>query len=335
MPPKSTKGNYRVLIVGSGQIGTRHLQAVASLPQVSEVEIVDPHPAAARLGQERLTEISDCQAATTFRWLSSLEEATVGGDLCIVATQADVRCQVVCRVAETLGYSNFLLEKVVAQSVQEYESLIEFANVKGLSVWVNCKTRAYPFHQRTLRYLNQIEPVTFSVMGSNHGLATNGVHAADLFLAYDGTNQIHSSGARIDPQLHPSKRGEGIFDLSGTLHGYTDKGSRFMLSYSSDNHGQEHTTIMTPRYRCIVDHMQRWAYESDADSGWAWRPAIFDGNLLVSHMTKAFATDIMTLGRCELPTLGDCFPAHQFILSELLPHFNKLLGVEGDRCPVT
>jgi predicted dehydrogenase len=328
-------GKFRVLIVGSGQIGTRHLQAVASLPQLSEVEIVDPHPAAVRLGKERLSEISDCQTSTTFRWLSSLEKATVGGDLCIVATQADVRCQVVCRVAETLGYSNFLLEKVVSQSVHEYESLIEFTHVKGLSVWVNCKSRAYPFHQRAQGYLNPSEPVQFSVLGSNHGLATNGVHAADLFLAYDGANQIHSSGSIIDPILHPSKRGEGIFDLSGTLHGYTEKGSHFMVSYSSDNHSQEHTTIMTPRYRCIVDQMRHWAYESDADNGWAWRPAIFDDNLLISQMTKAFATDILTMGRCELPTLEECFPAHKFILSELLPHFNKLLDVKGDRCPVT
>ena len=105
------KGIARILIVGCGQIGTRHLQAIASLPQVSQVEIVDPHPWAERLGQERLAEIPDRRATTTFRWLSSLEDASIGGDLCIVATQADIRCQVVRQVAESLAYSNFLLEK--------------------------------------------------------------------------------------------------------------------------------------------------------------------------------------------------------------------------------
>ena len=190
-------------------------------------------------------------------------------------------------------------------------------------------------HQRAQSYLDPAEPLTISVLGGNHGLATNGVHAADLFLYYDKSNQIQSSGSFIDPTLHQSKRGEGIYDLSGTLHGYTEKGSRFMLSYSSDSNSPDHISIITPRYRCIVDHLQHWAYESDVDSDWAWRPALFDGNLLVSHMTKAFATDILTTGRCELPTLEECLPAHQFILSELLPHFNKLLCIEGDRCPVT
>lgn len=95
-----------------------------------------------------------------------------------MATQADIRCQVVRQVAESLAYSNFLLGKVVTQRIEEYENLIEYSNINRLSVWVNCKSRAYPFHQRTRRFLNPAEPVTFTVVGGNHGLATNGVHAA-------------------------------------------------------------------------------------------------------------------------------------------------------------
>ena len=47
------RSGYRVLIVGCGEIGSRHLQAVASLPQVSEIEVVDPRPEALELGRER------------------------------------------------------------------------------------------------------------------------------------------------------------------------------------------------------------------------------------------------------------------------------------------
>jgi predicted dehydrogenase len=320
------KGTYRILIVGCGQLGSRHLQAVASLPQVREVEVVDPRPEALNLGRERLSEVTDRQPRTAFRWLSSLEDASRGGELCIVATRADVRCKLVRQIAETL---------LVAQSVRDYENLMDFSKAKGLSIWVNCKARAYPSHRRVKAHLDLAEPIIFSVAGGNQGLATNGLHDADLFAFYDGTSQIESAGACIDPNLHPSKRGNGLFELSGTLRGFTEKGSHFTVSFAADHEGPVHFSISSRCYRAVINDMMKWFYESTADSRWSWRQVPYEANLMVSNMTRAFAADILRLGHCELPTLEECFPAHQFILIELNPHFNRLLGTEGDRCPVT
>jgi predicted dehydrogenase len=163
----------------------------------------------------------------------------------------------------------------------------------------------------------------------------NGVHAADLFAFYDGTDRIESAGACIDPILHTSKRGNGVFDLSGTLHGYTAKGSHLSISYASQHAGPAHFSIASPRYRAVIDDQMKWFYESTMETGWSWRQVPFEANLMISHMTRHFAADILRSGQCELPTLQECFPAHRFILSELQPHFNKLLNHQSDRCPVT
>jgi predicted dehydrogenase len=329
------KSGYVVLIVGCGQIGSRHLQAVAALPQVCRIEIVDPQDDALGLGRERLLEVPDRQLRTSFRWLPSLDDATRGGDLCIISTQADVRCQLVRRIVSELGYSSFMLEKFIAQSVQEYEGFMDFAEKQRLSVWVNCKGRAHPSHQRVKAHLDPSEPIIFSMIGGNHGLVNNGVHAADLFVFYDGADRIESAGAFIDPVLHPSMHGKGLFDLSGTLHGCTKKGSQFFLSFAADHTGPGFFSVASRRYRAVIDDVMHWLYESTIETGWAWRKVPFEANLMISNMTRAFAADILASGRCELPTLQDCFPAHRFILEELLPHFNRLLGVDSDRCPVT
>lgn len=326
---------YRVLLVGCGELGSRHLQAVASLPEVGEIDVIDPRPEALQLGRGRLGEVRELRRPESCRWLSSLEDAQRGGDLCIVATQAGERCQVVRQVAEVLGYRLFLIEKIVAQSVQDYEGLVDFARSKTLAVWVNCKTRAYPFHQGVKRRLDPRDPIVFSVVGGNHGLANNGVHAADLFAFYDGGARIEPEGSSIDPTLHPSKRGRHLFDLSGTLHGSTVRGSRFTLSYAGDHANSEQITIATRRYRCVVDHMQRWAVESDAGSGWGYRPVPFEGDLMVSQMTKRFAAEILSKGRCELPTLEEALVGHRFILDALRPHFSRLMRQEVALCPVT
>ncbi len=325
----------RVLIVGCGEIGNRHLQAIAAVPQVLEVEVVEPRPDGLQKGRDRVAEVPDRQAGITFRWLRSLSDASRDGDLCIVATQADVRCQVVRDVANQLGYSSFLLEKIVAQSVGDYENLMECAEGKALSIWVNCPRRAHESFKRVKHNLDPELPVAFTAVGGNYGLATVGVHAADLFLFYDGSGSIECAGQQVDLVLRPSKRGNDVFDLSGAIYGSNEKGSKFVLCSSAEHDAPLYFSLVTGSYRAIVEDLTGTFYESTPDAGWAWTRIPFESDLLASRMTRIFAKDILTEGRCDLPTLKESFPAHRFILTSLQPHFDKLLGAPQTRCPVT
>ena len=100
----TVSGGYKVLIVGCGELGSRHLQAVASLPIIKEIEVVDVRPEALKFGQDRLSQIPDVNRSIDFRWLSSLKEAKKIGDLCIVATKADGRYQILRDIVNELGY---------------------------------------------------------------------------------------------------------------------------------------------------------------------------------------------------------------------------------------
>ncbi|MBI4354236.1 MAG: Gfo/Idh/MocA family oxidoreductase [Candidatus Omnitrophica bacterium] len=329
----SQPNDARVLIVGCGTMGSYHLQAVASLAQVREIEVVDPRPEALRLGRERLAETPGRCRSTTVRWLSSVEDAGRGGALCIIATQAQGRSQLLRQVAETLSYTHFLVEKLVAPSVAECEDMVDYSSTRGLSVWVNCQTRAYPFHQRVKARLQPEEPLILNVVGGNLGLATNGIHNADLFAFYDGASRIDGTGSSIDPMLHRTARGQ--WDLSGTLQGSTEKGSRLTMTYAGDHRLSEQLSISSRSYRCIVDHIQRWAVESEAASGGQWRAIPFGDEMLVSRMTMTFASEIIASGRCDLPALEESLVSHRFILGELQPHFNRLMGKELADAPVT
>ncbi|MFH1581701.1 MAG: hypothetical protein ABIC39_06450 [Pseudomonadota bacterium] len=325
----------KVLLVGCGQLGSRHLQAIASLKEVGEIQVVDPFEGSLELGKARIKEISDLNPDIKFEWFTSLNNCSSAGDICVVSTQSRGRCALIKQIAGELGYKNFLIEKIVSQSIAEYQDLMSFARKNKLSIWVNCKTRAYSIHKYIKSKISPNETFIFSNIGGNHGLGNNGLHAADLFIFYDGSKQIKVTGSRIDPVLHPSKRGKGVYDLSGSLYGYTDKGNDFALSFSAGHDGPDHISIVSKSARFIVEHFQKFAYESFADQCWAWRQVPLDGNWAVSHMSKAFVAEIFSKGSCELPTLADCFPAHEFILGQLQPHFNRLLKVENNYCPIT
>lgn len=334
-PERSNRNDFRVLLIGCGGLGSRHLQAVASIPGVANIQVVDQSPESLSLGRQRVEEIGDQRSSAQIEWFSSLKEASSGGDLCIVATQAEGRCQLVREIVDQLKFSSFLLEKIVGQSVWEIEELLQFTQKNHVGVWVNCQARAFEFHQRAKSMLDPKEPVTLNFVGGNNGLVTAGIHRADLFAFYDGSGYINGGGHRIDPVLHPSKRGNQLFDLSGTLLGFTDKGSTMTLSYSPKHQNYEHMSISGGGYRCIVDHMQQWAFESDAQSGWDWRPAQYQSEILVSETSRVYAGEILIEGSCSLPTLEESLPAHRFILGELKPHFSRLLNKEIDFCPVT
>ena len=325
----------RILIVGCGELGSRHLQAVSALDGVNEIEVVELRSEALRQSKERVKEVSDRNESIEYRWLNSVQEATRGGDLCVISTRADVRCQLVRDVAEKLRYSTFLIEKVVAQSVSDYDILREFTKHSGLRIWVNCKARAHASHQRVKQHLDPTEPLVLTVVGGNQGLANIGIHAADLFAFYDDADRIISQGVKVEMELHASKKREGVFDLSGTLVGRSNKGSQFFLSFTANDNVPAYLSVFSRRYRAIVDDTTRTFFESTPESEWRWSSIPLEENMLVSQLSRKFVTDILTTNTCELPTLEQCYPAHKFILEELQPHFQNLLNLSDDRCPVT
>ena len=97
----------RILLVGCGQLGSRHLQAILSLPDVSDVFVVDVDKASLDLGQRRLQEMPDRNPSIKVHWLSHLDKECTGGDVCVVSTQAPGRCELIKKIAEEFHYYGF------------------------------------------------------------------------------------------------------------------------------------------------------------------------------------------------------------------------------------
>ncbi len=325
----------RILLAGCGQLGSRHLQAMATLADVGEMIVVDPNPAALELGKSRLGQVNDLNPSISYQWLTDLGQAPAQGDLCVVATQAKGRLELIEQICSRLGYRRFLIEKIVTQSMEEYRRLLALAERERLSIWVNCQTRTFSVDQYIKKLLRPQEPILLSDVGGNHGLATYGVHVADLFLFFDGTNDITLSGIHIEPVLHPSKRGTDLFDLSGTITGYSEKGSHLIMSFAGAHQSPDIINLITPHSRFVVDHIHEQAFESHEASGWKWNPIAVEGNWVISQTSRSIVKDILVKGTCGLPTLSECFPSHAFILNALKPAFERLLGSRQESCPVT
>ena len=62
----------RIILVGCGNIGSRHLQAIAKLPYGIKVDIVEPNDDAQNLAKSRLDEISFDKTDHKFFWYNTI-----------------------------------------------------------------------------------------------------------------------------------------------------------------------------------------------------------------------------------------------------------------------
>ncbi|MBT3585648.1 MAG: hypothetical protein HN509_12150 [Halobacteriovoraceae bacterium] len=324
-----------IFIIGCGQLGSRHLQAVSSLVNVSEIHVFDSFPESLELGKKRILEINDLNPKIEFHWHQSFQEGPKSADLCILATQAPGRLELVRKISRHFNISNYLLEKVVTQNVADYESLIELQNEKNFQCWVNCKTRTYQVHRSIKAKLEPNSPIKFSRISGNHGLGTNGVHGVDLFQFYTNEQNIYSVGNRIDQKTYTSKRGGGLVDLTGTLFGATPRGDDFILSMAPDHTIGDYVSIHSSVGRFIIDDQYGNLIENSERTNWENKIFPIEENIAVSQLSKYFANDILQNGVCNLPTLKECFISHKFIFDSLLPHFKNLHDEKLDYCPVT
>ena len=85
----------KVLLIGCGELGSRHLQALASLPSNIQsniqIEVLDSRPEALDIGRQRVEELSSAIPVSEIDWITSMSEASKDGAMCVIATQANDR----------------------------------------------------------------------------------------------------------------------------------------------------------------------------------------------------------------------------------------------------
>ena len=92
----------KITLVGCGNIGSRHLQALVKLPFETEIQIIDPNENSIKLAKTRLNEIDYKKSNFIFSWQTSLENLQES-DFVILATNSTNRVELVEKLLEELA----------------------------------------------------------------------------------------------------------------------------------------------------------------------------------------------------------------------------------------
>ena len=115
---------YQIVIIGAGQIGSRHLQALSLIDRDITVSVFDPNKESLELAKKRFEELPENKFVRSVSYFEALDGLNDDIDVAIIATNADIRRQVIEQLLQKVRVRFFILEKMAFQSVEDFENIM-------------------------------------------------------------------------------------------------------------------------------------------------------------------------------------------------------------------
>ncbi|OYU81525.1 MAG: hypothetical protein CFE23_03400 [Flavobacterium sp. BFFFF1] len=320
------------LIIGAGQLGSRHLQGLLKIAAPQVVYVTDPSASALEVARQRAQEIDHPHQV---HYIQDWETLPAEFDLVIVATGAAVRSKVTRQLLSNYNVKYLVLEKILFQDLASYAEIGSLINEKGTRVWVNHPRRMYKHYQKIKELIAETEEnIVFHTTGSNWGLACSALHFIDLcvFLAGSKVNTIDMDW--IDPTIHPSKRANCI-ELTGSVKGTLDNGTGFLVTSLDGDLGDITVTVFTNSNRWIIQEGRSPKVIRLSEAGSFKEEISYHDTDYQSDLTTKMAEDIFQSGNCILPTFQEASDSHIPFIKVALEKYNTLSGTDSLICPIT
>jgi len=221
-----------ILLVGAGQLGSRHLQSLAACTESFDFSVVDPFDDSLKIAKARFEEISNHtkHKISLFKNLKEVEKNNF--ELAIIATNSGVRFEVLKTSLELFKIKNIILEKVLFPKLDEYEKAQLLIEESGVMVWVNTPRRFYEFN-RYLKKNYKWNAVQAKYENKSWGIGCNSVHFIDLIQYLTGSELVQVCSDRLNRKIFESKR-SGYIEFEGILGCKFNDGSTLELNSDPD-----------------------------------------------------------------------------------------------------
>lgn len=323
------------LLVGAGQLGSRHLQALA-LADFSDIciQVVEPSAQARKVAQERWEQVAKSENIKSIEFLADMSKVNSSIDFCIIATNANCRLQVLKDLFTSTSVRQLVLEKVLFQSVAQLQEASRLLASLETKAWVNCPRRMFPIYQELQKRLANEQTLNLQVRGSNWGLACNAIHFIDLWAMLGGDQNYALDTDGLDVTPVESKR-PGYKEVSGTLTG-TSGDSGFTLT-STVGSETEPLSIRIETENFIVNVNESVGQCKIQTKETAEEEILAFVVLYQSQLSHEIGRQLFSSvsGHCTLTSFNESASLHEPFLSGLLDYFNKQDGHTHTLCPIT
>jgi predicted dehydrogenase len=312
---------FEVLVIGAGQIGSRHLQALARSNLVSCAHVVEPYADSRTRAAQRWQEAG----GTPERLQFVADETWPRCAAAICASPATGRLAIIERLA-AIGVSHLLSEKVLFPNQADYTRSLEIVASAGINTAINHIYRYAPAFA-VLRDLAPVPPLHIEIAAGDNGLGCNLIHFLDLF-EYLTCSMLARLQVGIDRPYRSSSRGSHYLEFSGHASAATQRGDTFALTFTP-------ASTRAPRIRVTGSGFEATFDESipKVESTHRQLHDLPFAPPRVSDLSARILEE-MHEGRCRLPSFAASHRANELMLQA----FNREIHGRDEPtlvCPIT
>ncbi|SPH16888.1 hypothetical protein DEA8626_00402 [Defluviimonas aquaemixtae] len=312
-----------VLLIGCGNIGFRHLQALGSAVKggaALNLTVVEPNLSSHGRIAAYLASLG---AATQSALFNELPPGPGAYDLAILATNSAARRAAFDAVHSRYTLKSVVFEKVLFPTLGDLDAVAATLQRDRVAGYVNCGRRTAPGYQALQSALSST-PVDIIVTGANYGLGSNAIHFLDLAEFLNSASIEAMDAAGLQPGSVPSKR-YGYVEIFGTISARLSNGATIRVTCDRDGDPNVVVHLTAGSEEFEIDETGRRLIRGGVAEDFAMRH--------VSELTDTYL-ELLNEGHCVLTPYADSTAQHRFFLSELLKHFGQ--PAEPDEvCPVS
>lgn len=307
-----------ILLMGAGNIGSRHLQGLKKVKTPLSIEVIDPSPEALKIAEERYNQ-TESASTHKIRFLNDTNSIAKEIDLAIIATSSNIRSKITEQLVQVSKVRYIIFEKLLFQKKKDYAKIGNLLKTNNIKAWVNCSMRVTPFYAELKNRIKD-KKINCIVSGSKYGFITNSIHFIDYLAYLNDLYDFEVETKFLDEKPFESKR-KGFLEFNGTLNVSFKNGSIGSFVCYPDGEAPVVIEIINKDIRALANETDRstWICESPE---WKWRQ-LKETLAFQSDITGTVVTEILKSGDCNLTSYDKSSKLHLILLEELKKHLNN------------
>ncbi|UYP48059.1 hypothetical protein NEF87_004344 [Candidatus Lokiarchaeum ossiferum] len=309
-----------ICVIGTGNLGSRHLQALKKINFPLKIHVVDPNQNSLKIAEQRYNSVEECEAKHTISYHNKIDFSDIDFEVAIIATNSDVRKMVIENLLAKNHVEKFVLEKVLFQKLEDYNYVENLLKTNKSEAWVNCPRRMF-FVYKEIKDIIGGNKFSFSISGSKFNLMSNAIHFIDIIAFLTDSTEFVVDTSELIPKLSKSKR-QGFYEMNGKLNIKFKNGTSGFLHCLPSGNLPLINEIYTDEKRIILkeSELEILTYNPQISEKWIKKEIKFPYQ---SELTNILIEDLIKTNSCELTSYSDSKKLHLSIFKPVLDYINN------------
>ena len=328
---KNNKNIFNVVIVGSGNIGSRHLQGLLLIDIPINIYVVDNDSIALKKSKTIFKNTKTNKNIKSIYYFDNINKLNLQIDLAIVATNSNIRRKIIEKLVSSNIIKFFLIEKIAFQSEKDFIEIINLLKKNKIKTWVNLAKRTFPFFKKLKKKIKNRNKIIMNASSGNFDIGCNTIHYLDLLYYFTKSKIKDIDMSLIDKKIYKSKR-KGYIDFSGTIKINSYNGDQLNITNYYNSSKDHILEISSNKFYYMFLPFHNKIYFTNKKNKLTER---FFYQPIQSELTNLITKDILLKGRCVLPSLEESFLTHKPMLNSFIKHVNLINKTKVTKCKIT